>query len=103
MASISSITSVGPVIRPLDYTALITNESTHTELARTIDDLSQWLSIVESGLGNMLEMTYASTIAEEQEGPTSDPEDETPHFEQSSDGGPGSSDRSLRQPLATTR
>ncbi|KAJ7346514.1 STE/STE20/YSK protein kinase [Mycena albidolilacea] len=102
LASISSITSVGPAIRPLDYTALITNESTHTELARTIDDLSQWLSIVESGLGNMLEMTYASTIAEEQEGPTSDPEDETPHFEQSSDGGPGSSDRSLRQPLATT-
>ncbi|KAJ7262278.1 kinase-like domain-containing protein [Mycena haematopus] len=103
LASISSITSVGPALRPLDYTALITNESTHTELARTIDDLSQWLSIVETGLGNMLEMTYASTIAEEQEGPTSDPEDEAPSFEQPSDSGvQGASDRSLRQPLAAT-
>jgi len=59
------------------------------------------LSIVETGLGNMLDMTYASTIAEEQEGSTSDPEDEAPYFEQSSDsGGQGPPDRSLRQPLA---
>ncbi|KAJ7502722.1 Pkinase-domain-containing protein [Mycena galericulata] len=101
--SISSFTSVGPTIRPLDYTALITSESTHLELARTIDDLSQWLSIVETGLGNMLDMTYASTIEEEQEGTTTDPEDEAPYFEQSSEsGGQGSSERSLRQPLATT-
>ncbi|KAJ7733783.1 STE/STE20/YSK protein kinase [Mycena maculata] len=101
--SMSSFTAVGPPIRPLDYTALITSESTHLELARTIDDLSQWLSIVETGLGNMLDMTYASTIEEEQEGSTTDPEDEAPDFEQSSDSaGQGSSDRSLRQPLATT-
>ncbi|KAJ7680224.1 Pkinase-domain-containing protein, partial [Mycena polygramma] len=103
LASMSSISSVGPPVRPLDYTALITSESTHAELARTIDDLSQWLSIVESGLGNMLDMTYASTIAEEQEGSTSDPEDEAPYFEQSSNsGGQGPSDRSLRQPLVVT-
>ncbi|KAJ7497186.1 Pkinase-domain-containing protein [Mycena latifolia] len=101
--SISSISSVGPPVRPLDYTALITNESTHTELARTIDDLSQWLSIVETGLGNMLDMSYASTIEEEQEGSTSDPEDEAQYFEQSSDSaGQGSSDRFPRQPLAAT-
>ncbi|KAJ7132870.1 Pkinase-domain-containing protein [Mycena crocata] len=100
--SISSISSVGPPIRPLDYTALITSESTHTELARTIDDLSQWLSIVENGLGNMLDMTYASTIEEEQEGSTTDPEDETPYFEQSSDSAGPSSDRSMRQPLTAT-
>ncbi|KAJ7188372.1 Pkinase-domain-containing protein [Mycena filopes] len=101
-ASISSISSVGPAIRPLDYAALITSESTHTELARTIDDLSQWLSIVENGLGNMLDMTYASTIAEEQESMT-DPEEDAPYFEQSSDsGGQSSFDRSGRQPLALT-
>ncbi|KAJ7783031.1 Pkinase-domain-containing protein [Mycena metata] len=102
LASISSISSVGPAIRPLDYAALITSESTHTELARTIDDLSQWLSIVENGLGNMLDMTtYASTIAEEQEGSLTDIEDDAPYFEQSSDsGGQSSFDRSGRQPVA---
>ncbi|KAJ7703312.1 hypothetical protein B0H17DRAFT_922329, partial [Mycena rosella] len=101
--SISSISSIGPPVRPLDYTTLITSESTHTELARTIDDLSQWLSIVETGLGNMLDMSYASTIEEEQEGSTTDPEDEPPYFEQSSDSaGQGSSDRFVRQPLAAT-
>ncbi|KAJ7096433.1 hypothetical protein C8R44DRAFT_644022, partial [Mycena epipterygia] len=101
--SISSISSVGPQIRPLDYATLITSESTHTELARTIDDLSQWLSIVETGLGNMLDMSYASTIEEEQEGSTTDPEDEATYFEQSSDSaGQGSSDRSIRQPLSAT-
>ncbi|KAJ7078944.1 Pkinase-domain-containing protein [Mycena belliarum] len=101
--SISSISSVGPPIRPLDYAALITSESTHAELARTIDDLSQWLSIVENGLGNMLDMSYASTIEEEQEGSTGDPEDEARYFEQHSDGvGQTPSERILRQPLAAT-
>ncbi|KAJ6586809.1 Pkinase-domain-containing protein [Mycena vulgaris] len=98
--SISSMSSVGPPVRPLDYTALITSESTHMELARTIDDLSQWLSIVETGLGNMLDMSYASTIEEEQEGSTTDPEDEAPYFEQSSDSAGQTS--SPRQPLAAT-
>ncbi|KAJ7045412.1 Pkinase-domain-containing protein [Mycena alexandri] len=103
LASISSISSVGPTIRPLDYAALITSESTHNELARTIDDLSQWLSIVENGLGNMLDMTYASTIAEEQEGSLTDLEDDAPYFEQSSDsGGQSAFDRSGRQPVAST-
>ncbi|KAF7315354.1 STE/STE20/YSK protein kinase [Mycena indigotica] len=77
-ASISSLPSLGPAIRPLDYAALISGESTHSELARTIDDLSQWLSILEKGLGNMLDTSiYASTIAEEQEGSSTDL-DETP-------------------------
>ncbi|KAJ7209485.1 Pkinase-domain-containing protein [Mycena pura] len=96
-ASISSVTSVGPPIRPFDYASLIATESTHTELARTIDDLSQWLSIVETGLGNMLDTTiYASTIAEEQEGSSTDPEDGPPYFEQALDStGQGSADPSL--------
>lgn len=81
---------------------MITSETTHAELARTIDDLSQWLSIVETGLGGMLDVSsYAPTIEEEQEGSTSDLEDDTQNFEQSSDSaGQGSSDRPLRQTLA---
>ncbi|KAJ7647422.1 Pkinase-domain-containing protein [Roridomyces roridus] len=100
--SISSFTSVGPVIRPLDYAGLISSESTHLELARTIDDLSQWLSIVENGLANMLDATYASTIEEEQEGSTTDPEDEALHSEQSSDGAGRVSDHPPRQPLSAS-
>jgi hypothetical protein len=48
----------------------------------------------------MLDMTYASTIEEEQEGATTDPEDEAPYFEQSSDS--QGSDRFQRQTLAAT-
>lgn len=63
-------TPSGPQIRPLDYASLITHESTHTELARTIEDLTQWLSIVEVGLGGMLDLSYTDTIEEEQEVPS---------------------------------
>ncbi|KAJ7072419.1 Pkinase-domain-containing protein [Mycena amicta] len=69
----ASLTSLGPAIRPLDYAALIPGENTHSELARTIDHLSQWLSILETGLANMLDtLIYASTITEEQEGSSTD-------------------------------
>lgn len=80
LTSSSSITDIGPAVRPLDYTTLITTESTQAELARTIDDLSQWLSVVEIGLSSMLDMTYANTIEEEQEEgiPTDDEFDEIP-------------------------
>lgn len=54
---------------------LISQDNTHAELARTIDDLSKWLTIVEVGLGSMLDKTSTNTIAEEQEVST-DPEDE---------------------------
>ncbi|KAF7321282.1 STE/STE20/YSK protein kinase [Mycena kentingensis (nom. inval.)] len=84
-ASISSLSSLGPPIRPLDYGALMTSENTHAELARTIDDLSQWLVIVEKGLGNMLDTSiYASVIAEEQEGTSTESED-APFLETSAD------------------
>jgi protein-serine/threonine kinase len=73
----SPITSnfTGPQIRPLDYLSLITHESTHAELARTIEDLTKWLSVVEIGLSGMLETTHTDTIEEEQE-VNSDIEDE---------------------------
>ncbi|KAJ3857882.1 Pkinase-domain-containing protein [Lentinula lateritia] len=74
LASISSLpgSNVMPVLRPLDYSSLVTIESTQTELARTIDDLSKCLSVVEIGFTSMLDTVYADTIEEEQED-TADP------------------------------
>ncbi|GLB37162.1 putative ste ste20 ysk protein kinase [Lyophyllum shimeji] len=66
---------LGPALRPLDYSMLITGENTYSELARTIDDLTQWLTVVEVGLTGMLDKVYTDTIEEEQEVP-SDFEDE---------------------------
>ncbi|KAG6813319.1 hypothetical protein H0H92_012132 [Tricholoma furcatifolium] len=57
----------GPPIRPLDYTRLIMVDNTYTELARTIDNLTQWLTVVEVGLNGMLGKSYTDTIEEEQE------------------------------------
>lgn len=54
-------------MRSLDYAALINQKSTHAELARTIDDLAQWLAVVEVGLSGMLETGHSDTIEEEQE------------------------------------
>ncbi|KIK63670.1 hypothetical protein GYMLUDRAFT_105998, partial [Collybiopsis luxurians FD-317 M1] len=69
LASISSLpsSSVLPVLRPLDFSVLGSEESTQIELARTIDDLSKCLSVVETGLTSMLEAVYTNTIEEEQE------------------------------------
>lgn len=59
---------IGPSIRPLDFGALMTShDGTHAELAKTVEDLTQWLSIVEVGLSTMLDFTDEDTIAEEQE------------------------------------
>ncbi|OBZ68147.1 hypothetical protein A0H81_11881 [Grifola frondosa] len=59
---------VGPAIRPLDIGPLMfSHDATHAELARTVDELSQWLSVVEAGLTQMLDKTNQDTIEEEQE------------------------------------
>lgn len=59
---------LGPAVRPLDFGALMTShESTHSELAKTVEDLSQWLLLVEKGLSAMLDFPDADTITEEQE------------------------------------
>lgn len=66
--SSASSNLLGPVIRPLDFGAVMTShEVTHAELARTVDDLTQWLSVVEVGLSRMLDFAGEDTIAEEQE------------------------------------
>lgn len=43
------------------------HEGTHAELARTVEDLTNWLSVVEVGLSGMLDTASENTIAEEQE------------------------------------
>lgn len=53
---------------PLDFAPLVhSHEETHTQLARTVDDLAQWLSVLELGLSQMLDKGGATTIEEEQE------------------------------------
>uniref|UniRef100_A0A0W0FZX5 non-specific serine/threonine protein kinase n=1 Tax=Moniliophthora roreri TaxID=221103 RepID=A0A0W0FZX5_MONRR len=65
---ISGSTSL-PILRPVDFGALMTTESTHTELARTIDDLARCLAAVEAGLNSILEPqnSHVDSIEEEQE------------------------------------
>lgn len=64
----SSAISSGPPIRPLEYTsAILSHENTHSELARTVEDLTKWLAVVEVGLIGMLEKVNTDTIEEEQE------------------------------------
>jgi len=47
---------------------MLSHEGTHAELARTVADLTQWLSVVEVGLSGMLDTAAdEDTIAEEQE------------------------------------
>lgn len=70
MSSLNPSSSNGallPTIQPLDYSGLITTENTQTELARTIDDLTSLLSVVEKGLCGMLDNLHTDTIEEEQE------------------------------------
>jgi hypothetical protein len=47
--------SVGPVVRPLDYLALSTQEGTLAELEKTVASLASWLGVVDDGLGRMLQ------------------------------------------------
>ncbi|KAG6907910.1 hypothetical protein DXG01_006965 [Tephrocybe rancida] len=63
----TSVPLRGPSIRALDYSKLITADNTYSELAQTIEDLTQWLTVVEVGLGGMLDKVHADTIEEEQE------------------------------------
>ena len=59
---------MGPMIRPLDFASLMySNDAMHAELARSVDDLAQWLNVVEVGLTHMLESAGEPTIEEEQE------------------------------------
>ncbi|KAF8517871.1 hypothetical protein JB92DRAFT_2904804 [Gautieria morchelliformis] len=64
-----------PAIRPLDFMAFVASSAeTHVELARTVDELSRWLAVVEGGLAGVLEKVAAGVeerngiIQEEREG-----------------------------------
>jgi hypothetical protein len=42
-------------LRPLDYTLLLSSsEGLHSQLAGTVEELSQWLGAIEAGLGTVL-------------------------------------------------
>ena len=59
---------MGPEIRPLDFgTVMESHEATHLELQRTVEGLTQWLSVVEVGLSQLLDKAAEHTIEEEQE------------------------------------
>lgn len=65
-------------MRPLDFGALmLSHEGTHAELAQTVEDLTQWLSVVEVGLSRMLETAGEDTITEEQDEHADNPEVQT--------------------------
>lgn len=61
-----------PAIRPLDFMAFVASSAeTHMELARTVDELSRWLAVVEGGLAGVLDKAAAGVeqiIQEEREG-----------------------------------
>ncbi len=59
---------MGPPILPLDLADLMhSHDATHLQLARTVEDLAQWLSVVELGLSQILDKANEDTIEEEQE------------------------------------
>jgi protein-serine/threonine kinase len=70
----------GPVLRPLDFGVLMmSKERTHVELGRVVDDLTQWLSVVEVGLLDMLDKTGESIIEEEQDDMSTDKDEAAVH------------------------
>lgn len=63
----NGVAAGGPALRPLDFATLLqSNDIMHAELARTVDDLAQWLGVVEAGLGQLLD-GGEDTIEEEAE------------------------------------
>jgi hypothetical protein len=57
-----------PLIRPLDLGSLMgSRDDTHAELAHIVEDLAQWLVVVENGFSDLLAMPAVDTIEEEQE------------------------------------
>ncbi|KAG7441642.1 uncharacterized protein BT62DRAFT_974550 [Guyanagaster necrorhizus] len=56
-----------PSLRPLDFSTLVGAHQTRAELARTIEDLSRCLAVVEVGLNGMLDNVRGDAIEEEQE------------------------------------
>jgi hypothetical protein len=59
---------LAPPIRPLDLGGLMgSRDDTHGELANIVENLAQWLAVVEDGLSDLLATPAVDTIEEEQE------------------------------------
>ncbi|KAF8554706.1 hypothetical protein OG21DRAFT_1391290, partial [Imleria badia] len=68
LTSVPVESTLGPPIPPLDFVSLTgSQEATNSYLARTVDDLTRWFSVIEVGFANMLEQSGGDAIAEEQE------------------------------------
>lgn len=68
LTSVPVESTLGPPIQPLDFVSLTeSQEATNSYLARTVDDLTRWFSVIEVGFANMLEQSDGDAIAEEQE------------------------------------
>jgi len=73
LTTVPAESTLGPPIRPLDFISLVeSQEATNSHLARTVEDLSRWFSVIEVGFANMLEQPGDDAIAEEQETPRDD-------------------------------
>lgn len=60
-------TMTGPLVQPLDLASVImSHDRTHAALAQTVLELSQWLSVVESGLKNVLIASEEAEVVEEE-------------------------------------
>ena len=46
---------------------MVSRDDTHVELAHIVEDLAQWLAVVENGLSDLLATPAVDTIEEEQE------------------------------------
>lgn len=68
VAHFSDVSSLPP-IKALDYTSLMngSREEFHTEMAKTIESLAGWLSILEGGLSSIIDLPRNDVIEEEQE------------------------------------
>jgi hypothetical protein len=59
---------MGPPIAPLDFASVIVSpDQTHSSLAKTVSDLTQWLAVVENGLARVLEPIGEDEIIEEEQ------------------------------------
>lgn len=68
LTSVPVESTLGPPIQPLDFVSLTgSQDATNSYLARTVDDLTRWFSVIEVGFANMLEQSGGDVIAEEQE------------------------------------
>lgn len=78
---VTALPTQGPIIQPLDMASLmLSHEATHSQLAKTVDDLTQWLSVVEVGLTQILDKAHQDIIEEERQEIVMAPENLQPTY-----------------------